>query len=288
MRNMAVKRKIAILLHETDDYPKSNRHVIWALCDLWKKSGIEIEVLKGIEKHPGADLLIPHVDLTFMPEAYANFFSHYPRVLNRNLRDISKRVISRNLVSRGDACDGPVIVKTNLNCGGAPETTMARLRGDAKKARSFFDIFKSGERKKIDRIESGQYEIFNSLKNVPEAVFTNDSLVVERFLPEYENGHYHVRIYLFIGSCGYCARLGSTEPFVKQKTIVTRAEVLIPDEITKIRRELDIDFGKMDFVIHEGRVVLLDVNWAPGIIKPPEKMKTSALKLAPGIEAFFN
>jgi hypothetical protein len=285
---MAVKRKIAILLHETDDYPKSNRHVIWALCDLWKKSGIEIEVLKGIEKHPAADLLIPHVDLTFMPEAYVNFFSHYPRVLNRNLRDISKRVISRNLVSRGDACDGPVIVKTNLNCGGAPEATMARLRGDAKKTRSFFDILKNGERKKIDWIESGHYAIFNSLKNVPEAVFTNDSLVVERFLPEYENGHYHVQIYLFIGSCGYCARLGSTEPFVKQKTIVTRAEVLIPDEITKIRRELDIDFGKMDFVIHEGRVVLLDVNWAPGIIKPPEKMKTSALKLAPGIEAFFN
>jgi hypothetical protein len=255
---------------------------------LWKSAGIEIEVLKGIEKHPAADLLIPHVDLTFMPEAYANFFDHYPRVLNRHLRDISKRVVSRNLLDRGDPYGGPVIVKTNLNCGGGPEMTLARLRGDAKKTRSFFDIFKSRGRKKIDRIESGHYKVFNSLKNVPEAVFTNDALVVERFMPQYENGHYHIQIYLFIGNCGYCARLGSPEPLVKQKTIVTRAEVLIPDEIMKIRRELGIDFGKMDFVIHEGRVVLLDVNWTPGIIKPPEKMKASALKLAPGIDTFFN
>jgi hypothetical protein len=41
--------------------------------------------------------------------------------------DISKLAISANLVGRGDAYAGPVIVKTNCNYGGVPER---RLKPD--------------------------------------------------------------------------------------------------------------------------------------------------------------
>src|SRR6202012_5821213 len=96
---MAAKRKIAILLHEKDSYPKSRGHFIWSLCDIWRERGIEIAVLKGVGKYIEADLLIPHVDATILPPAYENFFRKYPRVVNVQLHDISKRFISRNLLS---------------------------------------------------------------------------------------------------------------------------------------------------------------------------------------------
>lgn len=117
---MGARRKITILLHERDAYPDAKGYFIWALCDLWRREGVEIEVLKGPGKVVVADLLIPHIDLTVLPEAYVDVFNSYPRVVNRHVRDISKRLISRNLVTRTDSYDGPVIVKTNLNYGEFP------------------------------------------------------------------------------------------------------------------------------------------------------------------------
>ena len=132
---MAQKRAIAILLHETDSYPRRQRYFIWALCDLWRSEGIEIRVLKGPDGKADADLLIPHIDLTVLPHEYTKAMDRFPRVANRNLSDISKRVISRNLIDSKDAYEGPVIVKTNLNYGGMPE---ARLCGQSRMARPGF------------------------------------------------------------------------------------------------------------------------------------------------------
>jgi len=54
------------------------------------------------------------------------------------------------------------------------------------------------------------YQIYPSLKAVPEGVLENPWLVVEKFFPEYENGTYYVRIYKFFGDRGYCARFWFT------------------------------------------------------------------------------
>ena len=80
----------------------------------------------GIDRAPRADLLVPHVDLTHMPSDYAAFVDRYPAVLNRTVKDISKRRISDNLVRQDASWDGPVIVKTNLNCGGLTELRLKR------------------------------------------------------------------------------------------------------------------------------------------------------------------
>ena len=38
----------------------------------------------------------------------------------------------------------------------------------------------------------------------------------------------------------------------------------MPDELRALRRQLGFDYGKFDFVMHEGRAVLLDANKTPG------------------------
>jgi hypothetical protein len=106
-------------------------------------------------------------------------------------------------------------------------------------------------------------------------------------LPEYKNGVYYLRVYKFFGDRAYCAQLGSYHPIVKQKNIISREEVSIPDEVVAFRREFGMDYGKLDFVIREGRVTVFDVNRTPGLIKSKEQMKANALRLAPGINSFF-
>jgi hypothetical protein len=294
---MTVKRKIAILLHEKDLYPQSAGFFIWSLCDIWREWGIEIVPLKGINKYVEADLLIPHVDTTVLPEEYADFFQKYPRVVNRRLRDISKRLVSRNLLTRMDSYDGPVIVKTNFNYGAIPELRLhgCEITFPKKAKKGFWDAILNRQAKntnlcweKINCMDPDHYQIFPSIKDVPEGVFVNESLVVERFLPEYKNGIYYLRVYKFFGDRAYCARLGSKDPIVKQKNIVSREEVSIPDEVVAFRNELGMDYGKLDFVIREGRVIVFDVNRTPGLIKSEEQLKANALKLAPGISCFFS
>ena len=51
------------------------------------------------------------------------------RVLNRKVTDISKRLISRYLVKSPEEHEGAVIVKSNLNFGGAPEARLLARRG---------------------------------------------------------------------------------------------------------------------------------------------------------------
>jgi hypothetical protein len=293
---MTAKRRIAILLHEKDRYPKSAGHFIWSLCDIWREWGIEIVPLKGTKKYVEADLLIPHLDTTILPGEYVEFFKKYPHVVNRRLQDISKRLISRNLLTQMDSWDGPVIVKTNFNNGAIPDVRLHghKIAFSTKPRKSFWDMLLNRKAEntnqrwgKINCMNPNDYQIFPSIKHVPEGVFTNESLVVERFLPEYKNGIYYLRVYKFFGDRAYCAQLGSHHPIVKQKNIISREEVSIPDEVVAYRHELGMDYGKLDFVIRDGRVIVFDVNRTPGLIKSKEQMKANALKLAPGINSLF-
>jgi hypothetical protein len=289
---MGARKRIAILLSEDDRYPRRQGYFIWAMCRIWEQDGMEIKVLKGIKEMVEADLLIPHIDLTTISPDYTTFFDRFPRVVNRQLLDISKRRISRNLVTSSDAYAGQVIVKTNLNCGGIPE---ARLNGTMPKAqkKSWWKIFARKETAeptdwaKLESIAAADYKVFPSLNDVPAAAFENPALVVEKFLPEMSDGLYRLRIYQFFGDRGYCALLGSREPIVKMKSIVTREEIPVPDEIIALRHELGLDYGKMDFVIRDGQVVLFDINRTPGRIKPEQRLQANAQKLAPGIHSFF-
>ena len=64
-------------------------------------------------------------------------------------------------------------------------------------------------------------------------------------------------------------------------------EMIEPDEsIRKFRRDLGFDYGKFDYVVHEGETVLLDINptptYADGIDTPEVRHELSSV-LAKGI-----
>lgn len=62
----------------------------------------------------------------------------------------------------------------------------------------------------------------------------------------------------------------------------------VPDDLRRLRQELGFDFGKFDYAIVDGRVVLYDANRTPALSHlPKERILPNIRLLAQGIRAFL-
>jgi len=253
-------------------------YMIYGVAERWRAAGHRVLVHHGADDPPEGDLAIVHVDLTMIPEAYRKLAAHYPRVINGEVLDVSKRSFSDNLLERGSDWTGPVMVKTDANFGGRPE---ALLRGIAARAGLSADIPAGPV------MES--YPIFDSLAAVPEAAWQAPGLVVERFVPERdERGHYFVRVWSFLGDRELSSRWRAAEPIVKAHNMLERDQVPVPDEIRAWRARLRFDFGKFDYVRYGDRYVLLDVNRTPAFpIQPDAPGAAMLAHLSEGLRSYL-
>jgi len=133
------------------------------------------------------------------------------------------------------------------------------------------------------------YPIFASPRAVPDAMWNNPGLVVERFLPEQDERGYWMRVWIFFGDRERCGRYLGNHPIVKSGNIFARESAPVPPELRAERARLGFDFGKFDFVVHDGQVVLFDANRTPG--QPPAAMRAELTaanaELARGIEPWL-
>lgn len=267
-------RRVTLLLHEDDPWPAGPSYFAAGLVEAWQEIGLEARVHKGLREVPREDLVLPHIDRTVTPPAYARVIDALPRVVNRGVHDISKRRVSQELLGPADAWDGAVIVKTDRNHGGRPERVHdrahrglgRRLRDRWRRTRRRHDVLE-------DIAAGGGYRVFEHVHDVPDRAWHDERLVVERFLPEQEGTTYFLRWYLFLGTHYRSMRVGSPDPLVKSASVTSRAwSVPVPDEVLALRRRWGLDFGKIDFVLHEGRAVIFDVSRTPSDLPPPERL----------------
>jgi len=263
---------IAILTDEkADDPPEIGKYLIHPLSEGWKATGLRVTLLRGAQHFEPARLLIPHIDATVRPAKYEAFVQRYRRVANRRVTDVSKSSFSENLIGAGSRYSGPVIVKTNRNYGGLPERRAANAPRRSSLARrlqsrwtKFFGTSPSGVAwKRVEWLDVDSYPVFQRLQDVPRGVFGNPNLVVEKFAPEIEGGFYSVRYAYVFGSREITLRLKSRRAVIKGSNAEVCEEVETPPEIGGWRRRLGLDYGKIDFVVAEGKPVVLDVNPTP-------------------------
>ena len=246
-----IARRIAILFHETDRHIDLSGYSITQLAPHWQRDGHEVFPVFGIQEFIPADLAIVHVDLSVVPEDYLAFANRYPIALNGKVRDIRKSTFSSNLVKHGDDWRGPVIVKSERNYAGHPEVRRGIPRLDGK---GLYPVFQS----------TMDYKVFDRIQDVPDEDFECPDLVVQRFLPETEDGLFHIRMYQFLGDQSSCMRLGANEPIVKSGNKVFSESIAPHPDIIEMRRKLNFDYGKFDYVIHHGEAILLDLNKTTG------------------------
>jgi hypothetical protein len=212
-----------------------------------------------------------------VPEEYRQFAAQFPAGVNRNAVDIRKRVVSRDLLQQGDNWEGPVIIKSDLNCGGVREqhhNLIARAQGRPPPY----------PKMKV----SANYKIHASIAAIPPAVWSNPRYVVERFLPEHDERGYWLRCWTFLGDRERCNRFCCADPLVKGSNLIAQEAAPVPDALRIERERLGFDYGKFDFVVHDGRAVLLDANRTPtGAATLSDYQSTNASRLAQGIESLL-
>jgi hypothetical protein len=267
---------ILVLVHPHDRF-FARSFLVSGLFQHWARMGHTVHVHAGTEGAPAADVALLHVDLSVVPEPYLQLLRRYPVTLNGGTADIRKRRISLNLVEAGDDWQGPVVVKTDLNAGGTPEWGHQQV--EARQGRAVASPI---------RPMTGRYPVFASKVLVPTMVWRDPALVVERFLPERDPRGYYLRNWVFFGDHERCNRALGTEPIVKADDVRERVPVPVPDELRAHRARLGFDYGKFDFVLHEGRPVLIDVNRTPAhSARMATALEAGMADLALGIEAFL-
>ena len=275
------------------DNPQSivkKTYLLSYLIPLWTEKGITIEISTP-QNCKDADLAVLHVDLTNVPELYSQACQKYPAVLNGSFLNSAKSVISHQLITPEDHYEGPVIIKTEANFGGILEYLLKK-QNQKTATDNTPDDKTEVTWDNVEAIPPEQYPVLKSISLVPDAVWNNPHLVVEKFLPERdEKGLYILRGCLFFGDKEVNLRVKSKFPVVKGSGIIER-EILksdTPNQLKEMRKALKIDFGRLDYVINNGNIVLYDVNktatlshqasieWADQILLP----------LSSGIEAYL-
>lgn len=288
---------LALLTHPLDDFAQG-RSLVNLMIPRWEAMGIRV-VIADPDHYVPADLAFLHVSLSVVPDAYRRLAERYARVVNGAALDMRKRRFSRQIVERDGPDPGMVIVKTDANSGGYRE-----LRGRVLESAPGFLVRGPDRRETLCRwvanLESRRswrrrralpvdhYPVFASRDLVPAGVWRNPHLVVERFRADREGDQYCCRHWLFLGSREVHRRTLSPHPIVRFPCPMEPLPDPVPEELRAIRRERGFDYGKFDYGIVDGRVVLYDVNRTTGTADDPSVHNETIEILAPGIFDFVS
>jgi hypothetical protein len=272
---------LIVITHEFDTFlirkptpgQVTSPYLLFDVVQLLHKKGHRVRIVRGPNSPPG-DAALYHVDTTVPPPEYVELQSHYPRTINFSTGDISKRKISRLLLAPGDSWNGPVIVKADYNNRAIIEDYHNTLAARAGRPLPHPGITK-GKR----------YRVVESLADVEDEVWSDPTQVVEKFVAEPDEDGFAMRTWVFMGTRERCTRFVTPERISKAADVVKHEPAEVPEKLRLERERLGFDFGKFDFVVHEGEPMLLDANRTPGVaqaIRP--MMKKGAHNLAEGLE----
>ncbi|MEM9165547.1 MAG: hypothetical protein AAGB48_00815 [Planctomycetota bacterium] len=265
---MARSLSIAVLLDPRDAHAERRQYRIWPLIEAWKRLGHGIVVTRDPDEACRADVLLPHLDVSRIPEPIWKRIRTHARLLNRHIRDVRKSAISAHLLNREDPHTGPVIVKTNNNSGGFRdfERTVPRWLRTASLAwhRVLWSPAARRHGFRWTRMLP-RYPVFPSIESVPTSVWANPHLVVERFFePDRDaEGRYVMFMWIVLGDRGLGRTLSGRTRVVKDTNAKLGAFERPPEMILATQRSLGVEYGKIDYVVHQGQPVVLDINPTP-------------------------
>ena len=271
-----------VLLEHRHQAKLGIHYMAYELARRWVAAGHRALFHRGLGAPPAGDVALLHHDLTVVPEAYLDLARHYPRVVNGATADIRKSRYSACRVERGDPWPGRVLIKTEANHGGHVDDALRRIALDAGEAP---DV---AEGALMD-----SYYLCDSMARVPEGIWSTPGVIVEKFIPEVDERGSYMRIWTFFGSQERSSRYRApgNVALIRFADCIDRETVPVPDEMRALRARLGFDFGKFDYVLHDGRHILLDANRTPGApdaFANDASVKLSLDRLAGGIDSFLS
>jgi hypothetical protein len=293
-----VSPTLAILTHPADDFGR-RPHLARLMIPLWEAMGVRVVVVRDPAADAPADVALLHVSLTVVPESQRSLAGRYPRVVNGGALDLRRSRWSRLRVGREGADPGPVIVKTDLNShgwrelrgailGSAAGSLIRRLGWDDRATFAAARLAARRSWSKRRHLPGGAYPVYPRREAVPEGVWSNPHLVVERYLPEPSGDGHVCRHWLFLGDREVYRRTYSAGTEVKMASgPIEATDDGVPDELRAERERLGFDYGKFDYGVVDGEVVLYDANRTPGASTDATRHGGTIAELSGGLRAFL-
>ncbi|MFL6238634.1 MAG: hypothetical protein ACJ735_03940 [Actinomycetes bacterium] len=249
--------RIAILWHERQLAATIADYAIAWYANTWRAAGLDVVHVFGVDTHVPADVAIVHVDLSVVPDRYLDFARRYPVVLNGRLSDIRKSAYSDLRLSSRSEYAGHVIVKTNRNHGGRPERRLARLRA-LRQGPSRWQ-----RRRTVQWTRNrAPYHVYEHLDQVPRRYFADPRFIVERLVSEQQEGMFWTRYLNVLGDRLDSYRICADNPIV---TGVLGLHAIESDpRLVAYARTIGLEYGKIDYVVHDGTTHVLDINKTTG------------------------
>lgn len=247
-----------IYVGRRSEFAKADFYTLSHLLPGLAEAGLSYRVSERLEPFEKAPSAFMHVDLTELPPAFVAVHEAYPRCVNGRARTISRLLYSKLRLDRDADYDGPVIVKTALNHRGLPELHYEKTRGPMSRLRH--------EMRRLliaDYIAKAcpPYQVLSSLAEVPEDVWSDGRLIVEKFAP----GRIELPVvkhrYEFLLDVGLNTRT-AFESLLCDPSKVASFEVVddVPESVTAVRRQLNLDFGAIDYFVTGDEASVIDAN----------------------------
>ncbi len=258
--------QLVILVHKRQAFGKD--YILSRLAqDYWSPSGLDVAVHWGLEGAPRGDLAILHVDLTAVPEDYRKLAQRYPRHTNASTPSIAKTSVSTSLLDPSSAYEGSVIVKTDANYMGRRELEVyrAEVKASINPIKHLLYRFRRDILWRRNQTDSGEYKVYASKSAVPPWIWQDKRFVVEAFRPNHDGQYYFIYRWFFLGKAEFCYRCFSRDPIIRRDgdEDLQREIAPVPEDLRAWRRKLGLDFGKVDFLVHEGKALPIDVAHTP-------------------------
>jgi hypothetical protein len=277
---------LAIIVNDAPRFARMH-YFVEVLAEAWRGMGIESQLVDVPGPGVAAHAAFLHVNATRVPRACFDAAAGYPTVVNGRATDISKRQVSRRLVSPGDGYEGAVIVKTDENCGGLPDRFGRYDAPLAGTIRRVWDRYGPWQLTGVFRY--GTYPVLQSPRDVPRSVWSNPAFVVEQFTPERHGDQYGIRSWTFLGEREVNRLTVGPAPIVKRGNGTRTSDAgEVPDAVRAARTRLGLDYGKIDYVVVDDVAIVLDANLTPtyGVASAPTIGRLAA-ELAPGIKQWL-
>lgn len=246
--------RIAIL-NNSGHIPGERTHLTSLLANHWRASGIEVIELSGTGTFVEADLLFLNLGRAVVPEDYTRFAAQYPVTFNAGAADLRKHRYADGQLLAGSAYRGPVIVR--MDSGYTPPA--------APSASPLSFLRKLNGRRAAhlrDAAVTSSYRIYASINDVPAENF-GPGFIVQKFLPEQDTGRFVLRQHYFLGEEHFLGIQTSGAAIIHTGTPSSLEEWTPPEKLLDLRRHLGLDYGRIDFVLVDGKPFVLSVNRAP-------------------------
>lgn len=223
-----------------------------------RRAGVPWRLLDRPGIKDPASVAFIHVDLTELPASFLTIGDRYVDAINGRAATIDRRLYSRLRLMPDSDFEGPVIVKTFRNSRGFPELRYAARKNFISRASHVVRKLAVPDYK--ERM-CPAYRVYDSIADVPSAVWADERLFVERFAPGNLKPPLLRYKYNFFLDIEQNTR-STFSSVIYDDAAVEKFEVVqeVPDEVRRVRRDLHLDYGAIEYFIVGDDCFVIDAN----------------------------